>query len=281
MDRRHPGDGHRGRHGGVHCDGVPPGNYEGRATLLVGQSLESGQLDYDQILAAQLQAQTYAAIATDRSVLETTIETLGLDMTPEQLARQTEASAASGSRFVTILATDGDPNRAADIANGIAEHVIALTAADTTDEILAAIRLELAATEAEVASVEADLEFLAQESPSADVIERRSELTTQLLTLRSIRAQLLAEAAEGSTSPLAIVSRAAPSAEPAGPRPILNALLAAVVGIIAATAIVFVIDRQVPAAVPPAPTPRAKGSRKSPGPLAKAEQSQAGEIPPP
>ena len=233
-----------------------PRSYESRATLLVGQGLESARLDYTQILAAQLQAQTYAAVATDRSALETTIERLGLEMSPEQLARQTRAEAASGSRFVEVVAVDANADRAADIANGIAEYLIGLTSGSTSDEILATIRRELAATEEEVASAEAELELLAQEPPSPDRTERTSDLTGQVLTLRSIRASLLAQASEGSANPLTIVNEAAPSGEPTGVGPVWNAVLAATLAVIVATILAVFLNRLAPADIGP---PRVEG----------------------
>jgi capsular polysaccharide biosynthesis protein len=236
---------------------VIPRAYESRATLLVGQGLDSARLDYTQILAAQLQAQTYAAIATARSILETTVETLGLDTTPEELARRTRAEAPSGSRFVEIIAVDRDPQRAADIANAIADYMIALTAGSSSDENLAKVSQDLTAAGKEVASAQAELKLLSQQSPTPAGNDRASALGKRLISLRSTRADLLAragqlaQASQGSTSPITIMSDAAPSDEPTSPRPMLNAVLAAIVGILLAIVLVLAVDRRAPAEASP------------------------------
>ena len=56
--------------------------YEGKTTLIVGQSLSSANPDYTQFLVAQGLSETYAAIAETRPILERVIEELGLKDTP-------------------------------------------------------------------------------------------------------------------------------------------------------------------------------------------------------
>jgi capsular polysaccharide biosynthesis protein len=232
---------------------VIPRAYESRATLLVGQGLDSARLDYTQILAAQLQAQTYASIATAPSILETTIDTLGLDTTPEELARRTRAEAPSGSRFVDIIALDREPERAASIANAIADYIIALTAGSSSDKNLAKVSQDINAAGKEVASAKAELKLLGQQSPTPASTDRARALGERLLALRLTRAGLLAragqlaQASQGSTSPITIMSDAAASVEPTSPRPVLNAVLAAIVGTILAIVLVLAVDRRVPA----------------------------------
>jgi capsular polysaccharide biosynthesis protein len=232
---------------------VIPRAYESRATLLVGQGLDSARLDYTQILAAQLQAQTYAAIATAPSILETTIETLGLDTTPEDLARRTRADAPSGSRFVEIIVVDPDPQRAANIANAIADYMIALTAGSSSDKNLAKVSQDLTAAGKEVDAATAELKLIGQQSPTPAGNERANALNERLIELQSTRAELLAragrlaQASQGSTSPITIMSDAAPSDEPTSPRPMLNAVLAGIVGILLVVVLVLAVDRSAPA----------------------------------
>ena len=61
--------------------------YEGKVTLIVGQSLQSTSPDYNQLLASQRLSQTYADLVTTGPLLTKVIDREGLDMTPEGCAR--------------------------------------------------------------------------------------------------------------------------------------------------------------------------------------------------
>lgn len=67
----------------------------------------------------QQQLGSFARLATEEVVLEATIEELGLDLTPKELARQVTATASAETVIVDITAIDGDPEQAAAIANSV------------------------------------------------------------------------------------------------------------------------------------------------------------------
>ena len=62
-----------------------PKVYEGTATLIVGQSIQSANPDYNQLLASQRLSQTYAEIATTTPLLERVIAANALSITPDAL----------------------------------------------------------------------------------------------------------------------------------------------------------------------------------------------------
>lgn len=83
----------------------------------------------------------YADIIKSRTVTETVIADLGLEMTHEELLSQVTVSTSTDTRIVGISVTDGDPYRAAEIANAIrdtsAAHiktVMAIEAVNIVDE---------------------------------------------------------------------------------------------------------------------------------------------------
>lgn len=231
---------------------LPP-QYEGRATLLVGQDLGSARLDYTQILAAQLQARTYASLVTGRAALESVIESLDLDMTPEQLARDVRAESTADSRFFDIVAVDGSPQRAADIANALGAYILSLTSTSATDDTYTLVQQELDATAADIAAAEEELTAVAASSPSAARTDRMTSLGERIATLRSVRATLLGEAAETSANPIGIVSVAGPGDEPVSPRPVLNAAVAGLAGLVIATLLVVLLYRPERELTAPAP----------------------------
>ncbi len=67
---------------------------------------------------------SYAEVVTTGLVLDPVISELGLDETTSELARRVTASATLNTVIVDITVTDDDPERAAAIANSIAENLI-------------------------------------------------------------------------------------------------------------------------------------------------------------
>jgi non-specific protein-tyrosine kinase len=65
---------------------------------------------------------SYAQIINGPSTLEPVIKRLGLDLTPQELAKQVHATAPNGTVLISIFVTDTDPVKAAAIANAVAEQ---------------------------------------------------------------------------------------------------------------------------------------------------------------
>ena len=72
---------------------------------------------------AQQQLTSYAELATQPIVLDKVIAQLDLDITPNKLSDVVQTTVSKDSVLVTIAATDPSPDRAADIANGIADQL--------------------------------------------------------------------------------------------------------------------------------------------------------------
>ena len=101
---------------------IPP-TYESQAKVLVGPL----NTDTDTLRASGLLVQTYAQYVTTREVLASTIQELGLDITPADLAESTRVTANDVTRILTIRVQAEDPQQAADLANTIATELEQLT----------------------------------------------------------------------------------------------------------------------------------------------------------
>lgn len=81
----------------------------------------------------------YVEMATSRPVLEETITTLKLDMTPGALAKEISVSTATDTRILTIKVTDPKPKQARAIANSVrqalAEQISTVTKADSVSTV--------------------------------------------------------------------------------------------------------------------------------------------------
>jgi capsular polysaccharide biosynthesis protein len=104
--------------------GFLPRVYEARATLLVGQALAPNAPDFDQLLASQRLSQTYASMATMRSIVLKVLDRLELTEPPGELEEHVIAQTASDSLFLTITAQNADPATAAEIANAFADELV-------------------------------------------------------------------------------------------------------------------------------------------------------------
>lgn len=84
----------------------------------------------------------YQVLVTGQNVTKKVIEQLELDMTPNQLAAKIEVTAPENTRVMEIRVTDGDPERAASIANRIreisAQQVPAIMGVDAVNTVYAA-----------------------------------------------------------------------------------------------------------------------------------------------
>lgn len=98
--------------------------YQANLMLLINQSRVPGVINYDDILAAQQRTQTYSRLVTTRPVLEETIRTLNLSVTPEQLLKKVDVSPVRDTQLFTVAVSDPSPEQAATIANTIGQVFI-------------------------------------------------------------------------------------------------------------------------------------------------------------
>lgn len=105
---------------------IPP-TYEARAVMLVGPY----EGDLNTLRASGQLALTYAELATVTPRLESTIKELGLDMPTSELKAATRVTANDTNRTLTIRVQDGDPERAAVLANTLALQLEALVSQGT------------------------------------------------------------------------------------------------------------------------------------------------------
>jgi capsular polysaccharide biosynthesis protein len=211
-----------------------PKVYEANTTLIVGQSLSTVSPDYNQLLVSQRLSTTYASLAKTRPNLQAVITKLGLGETTDELGGSVHADTSLDSTLLTISAQDPDPARAAAIANAIAEQLV--TASPTVQgreaDFQASIEADLKATQDQIDSTEAQvatLRSLTERTPSQETDLR--DLESGLVSLRSTYATLLSYASSNASNLLSVVEPAVAPSGPVSPRPLLNVLLAALLGL--------------------------------------------------
>jgi polysaccharide biosynthesis transport protein len=220
-------------------------SYEAKATLIVGQSLSAANPDYTQLLVSQHLSSTYATVATTRPVLAAVVEQLGLGITTDDLWKAVRAEAPPDSTLITITARDPDPVQAAAIANALAAQLIAVSPVVQGREadIQGSIDADLAATQADIKKTQAQVETLtniAERTPEQDA--QLASLEARLITLRQTFATLLGFSTASSSNLLGVIEPAVPPDELVSPKPLLDTLVGALLGLLIAVGIVALIE---------------------------------------
>ena len=224
---------------------LQPKVYQSDATLIVGQSLSAVNPDYNQLLVSQRLSSTYATVATTRPVLARVIERLGLQETPERLASRVSASSAPDGALLTIESRDADPAQAALIANTLAEELIAATPTvqGSQTDLMKSIDADLTATQKDIDDTQAEIDSLTKLDTRTQAQENRLDvLRGRVISLRATYVTLLSFSTSAASNLITIIQPAVANATPVAPRSLLDALLAAVVALMAISAVIFVVE---------------------------------------
>lgn len=112
------------------ASGLLPTTFESDATLIVGQSSGAPPTVYEDLLAAQILANTYAALSTTTPVLSAARERAGVSISIEELRDHVRVEAIRNSLLVVVTAEFPTAEEAARVANAIAEGTAAIGADD-------------------------------------------------------------------------------------------------------------------------------------------------------
>lgn len=214
--------------------------YEATATVYAtGPERTPGGVTY---AAASLDADAYAFAAVSEAVLAQALELLGSSAPqPDDVASlgrrvQLSKDETASASFVHITAVASSATVAADIANAVAEALVAWDtsrAREGMGRIAATLEAQVASLDQAVAELsERDDQFAAQEL--AATVSLRISQTNQLYLIRALQLE--------GTGSLALFQTAAAPVAPSGPRPVMNGILGAIFGLVVGYAVVLVIQ---------------------------------------
>lgn len=109
---------------------LPP-EFESHATLLVGQSSGAPPVVYEDLLAAQILAETYASLSTTTPVLAAARERSGLSISVDELRDLVRVEALRNRPLIVITSTFRTGDEAARAANAVAQETAAIGASDS------------------------------------------------------------------------------------------------------------------------------------------------------
>lgn len=212
--------------------------YEGVASVLVSEKGSSSDLVGGTSLDISSQPerglQTQVRVMKSRQFMVNTIDTLGLDMTPEDLTDRVTVTAVGQTNIVEFAAHDGDPEVAAAIANTLADQFVAWSREYQREAIRAAAaevekRLEVARKEL--------LDLGLEDDAAAEVAIANSNYSTLAAKLEELRINENLETGSGR-----VINVAVASSEPVSPLPLRNTALGLVVGLVVGLGVAFLYE---------------------------------------
>ncbi len=225
--------------------------YRARATLMVGTSLQNPDPDTRTINLSNYLATAYARLATEGPVLEEVIDELDLPYSPSQLQGSISTQVYRDAGLLEITVIDTDPQRAADIANAIAEALIARAPGSQEEyrqqqhfieQQLAKLEDRIKETEEEINRLRDQMPGITSAAELSEVRERIKELEAIRSTDRANYADLLALYRTQMPNTLSLFEAATPPSRPVPKHEWQLVLAASVLGLGLTAAAAYLID---------------------------------------
>lgn len=222
-----------------------PFNYEAKATLMVGRSLQNANPQGNDIQASVQLGETYATLAVRRPVKLAVQASLGLTWLPDYTARM-----LPNTQLLEIKVIDTDPARAQAVANAVANQLVLQTPAEERDLLqrreyisngLQELEVEMDATKAEIQKLRDDMANMFSARQIADTENQIAGLVQKLNSYQSGYWEAL-QFVQGGVNTLQLVEPAELPTTPVGPNKKMTILLAAVIGMLLAVGAGFLLE---------------------------------------
>ena len=233
---------------------LQPPTYQGEVKVLIS-SQDAGAAIFGTSLGElsgqpERSLQTQVQLMQLRPLAETTVRKLGLKESPEVLLKRVEVTAVGQTNVVTIKATDVSQERAAAIANSMADAYVAWSrdtkresikaAADEVQRRLDEARVEILALGKKIASARTTDKngvVIKDDSLQAELTIATDLYATLAEKLETLRVNEQLENGAGR-----VVSVAVADAVPIAPKPVRNAILGLAVGLVFGVGMAFLLE---------------------------------------
>lgn len=224
--------------------------YSASVTLLVYQAPSAAAGDYNAIVQSERLARTYSKMITGRPVLEEVVKQVDMGVTADGLAQRVRVDPIQDTHMIRISVEDANPERAALLANTIADVFIVQNRAiqeERFSESLANVQEQIDRLSALIEDTQTQIDVIGEPADAQEQAEI-TRLETILASYRTTYASLLQNyeqmrlTAAQSTNNVVVFEPARPPAMPIRPRTANNVAVAAVAGLVLAIAIAFLIE---------------------------------------
>jgi non-specific protein-tyrosine kinase len=229
-----------------------PRQYDTVTTLMVGRLTRTANPTWQDLQISQDLARSYVQLVKRRGILEATIDSLGLDVTWETLARRVSATPVAGTQLIEIRATDTEPRRAKQIADEIARQLILQSPtpsekeqqerAQFVNEQLRDLEQSIEVTKQEIESLKRDLQAETTATGIKDLQDRMAVSQQKITIWRSDYTNLLDFFQGSRTNYLSILEAASVPEKPARPNTWLNVLLSCLLALLLSAGAAFLLS---------------------------------------
>ncbi len=232
-----------------------PRIYSSRARVMVGTSIQSANPDWMAINTASQLALTYVELATATPILngvEAQLQNQGYTIPTDALRGMIAVKLVQGTQILDITVIDVDPNRAAAIANAVADEMIRKSPGgsesseasrlNSLKEQIQELEARINSAKTEIANINAAIPGENSARAIAEMTARRDLLQQQVYQWESTRAQLEVAVSGGRANVLDVVEWAEPNYAPIGPQTTTNVALAGAIGALLATGAILLLE---------------------------------------
>ncbi len=224
---------------------LQPPVYEGEAKLLIAETGSTSDIFASMGLEYSSQAerglQTQVQLMQVRPLLENTIRTLELGVSPEALASRVQVTGVGQTNIVTVTARDGDAEKAAAIANTLAEEFVTWSREYRREAITAAadeVETRLGVAKEEIL----DLGRKISDQGKSDELEAELAIATGNYTTLAAKLEELRISAQLEVGSGRMVSPAVVPDAPVEPTPLRNTVLGLMVGLVFGLGMAFLYE---------------------------------------
>lgn len=224
---------------------MQPPTYQGEAKILISEK-DAGASLFGAVLPEfssqpERGLQTQVQLMQVRPIAEEVIRELGLQMSPEELLARVEVSAVGQTNIIRITATDGDAERAAEIANAMAEGFVRFSR-DMKRESLQAAIAEVEARLSEAQDLVLALGRRIQKEGKSDDLSAELQIATGLFSTLADKLEQLKINEQLEIGSGRVVSPAAVDTDPVSPKPVRNTALGLAVGLVFGLGMAFLYE---------------------------------------
>jgi capsular exopolysaccharide synthesis family protein len=232
--------------GALLVSNLQPPTYRATALLIVDQSAP-GQDVYSGLLASDQLVATYEHMITQPVVLQRAARSAG-GISAAQLAQRVSVNDQPSTQIIEVDVEDGNPDRAARLANAIVDSFIAVQQQSADAELAAALQRlapQITAVSDQIRDLNTTLAQLKAENPDDPRIPGIEQQLTSALaerdSLQTLSTQLTTQRIVMADS-LHVFQPAIPPSAPDRPKPLLNAAIGALLGLLLASGFVFLME---------------------------------------
>lgn len=232
-----------------------PPIYDARATILIGNFLQSSNPTAAEIRTGVELANTYAQLVTGQTIMQGASEVIDGRVSPGEIRRMLEVSIIENTSLMQLTATSTDPELAAAVANAVAEQVVRnsptnLTSAqqsqiDFNTAQIDRLNTTLENTESALQQVESAIATTEDADELNVLLGQRLTLIDQMTSISDTISRFSSAVAtlQQRTNSIEVVETASPPTIPSGSSSATMAALAAVMAAALTTVVIIILNQ--------------------------------------